>query len=228
MKARGSSGRTCLMPTSTILQIEQLILSRGKQRVAGPLDLSLQRGQRGLVTGPNGSGKTTLVLAIAGLIAPTSGKLLRPERIGFVPQEPEFPLHLRCRDYFRQVLALHGSKRQKPAGAENANSKQATLNDGAVGEQTLRLFELEPFADHRIGELSRGWRQRLNLARGWLMAPDLLILDEPQTALDPVGMETLWKALEQASSSAVLVVAPAKVGCESLAPLVLDLAGVPA
>lgn len=232
MKARGSSGRTCLMPASTLLQIEQLVLSRGKQRVAGPLDLSLQRGQHGLVTGPNGSGKTTLVLAIAGLVAPTSGKLQRPERIGLVPQEPEFPLHLRCADYFRQLLALQGNRpstaemnSQVEEDSQTTTSHGANANQEAQLQKALRLFQLEPFATRRIGELSRGWRQRLNLARGWLAEPELLILDEPQTALDPDGMDTLATALAQASQSAVLIVAPANVGCETLAPLLLELQG---
>jgi ABC-type multidrug transport system ATPase subunit len=220
MKARGSSGRTCLMSASTILQFEQLVLSRGKQRVAGPLDLSLPRGQHGLVTGPNGSGKTTLVLAIAGLMAPTSGKLLRPERIGLVPQEPEFPLHLRCSDYFRQLLALQGKAARR---ADETDTKSALAQDGTQIQKALRLFQLEPFAKRRIGELSRGWRQRLNLARGWLAEPELLILDEPQTALDPSGMAALTAALAEDTQTAALIVAPAGVGCESLAPLVMEL-----
>jgi len=194
------------MSDSTVLRFEQLVLSRSKQRVAGPLDFSLSRGERGLVSGPNGSGKTTLVLAIAGTVAPTSGNLIKPDHIGLVPQEPEFPLHLTCRTYFSQLLALTGS------------------GPGDIRE-TLQLFGLEPFADRRIGELSRGWRQRLNLARAWLAQPDLLVLDEPQTALDPTGMATLAKALDSIPDTTVLIVAPEGVGCCSLAPLKQNLTG---
>jgi ABC-type multidrug transport system ATPase subunit len=210
------------MPASTLLQIEQLVLSRGKQRVVGPLDLQLQRGQCGLVTGPNGSGKTTLVLAIAGLIAPTAGKLTRPTQIGLVPQEPEFPLHLRCDDYFRQLLALHG---KTPNRSTSATENPPSHHVGTQIQAAFRLFQMEPLATRRIGELSRGWRQRLNLARGWLGQPELLVLDEPQTALDPDGMQTLTAALAQSSQTATLIVAPAGVGCEVLAPVVLQLQG---
>ncbi|MCP4092168.1 MAG: ATP-binding cassette domain-containing protein [Planctomycetes bacterium] len=201
------------MSSSAVLRFEQLVLSRGKKRVAGPLDLSLQAGERGLVTGPNGSGKTTLVLAVAGLIAPGGGKLSTPKRIGLAPQEPEFPLHQSCSFYFRQLLALGSTPASEQAGAL---------------KRSLELFQLQEFADRPIGELSRGWRQRLNLARAWLGEPQLLVLDEPQTALDPSGMDSLTNALDALAKSAVLIVAPEGVGCCDLAPLVLDLkSGVP-
>lgn len=196
------------MSSSAVLRFEQLVLSRGKKRVAGPLDLTLNQGVRGLVTGPNGSGKTTLVLAVAGLIAPGGGKLITPKRIGLAPQEPEFPLHQSCSFYFRQLLALG----KTPASQQKAALKRA-----------LELFHLQEFADRPIGELSRGWRQRLNLARAWLDEPELLVLDEPQTALDPDGMASLTSALDSLSNSAVLIVAPEGVGCCDLAPLILNL-----
>ncbi|MDP7061728.1 MAG: ATP-binding cassette domain-containing protein [Planctomycetota bacterium] len=196
------------MSSPAVLRFEKLVLSRGKKRVAGPLDLTLRAGERGLVSGPNGSGKTTLVLAVAGLLAPGSGKLYAPARIGLAPQEPEFPLHHSCSFYFRQLLAL-GSM---PAAEQ-----------GAALQRALELFHLQEFADRPIGELSRGWRQRLNLARAWLGEPQLLVLDEPQTALDPDGMASLTTALESLSQSAVLIVAPEGVGCCDLAPLALNL-----
>lgn len=219
MHARGSNSRTCPMSANPILQFEQLVLSRGKQRVAGPLDLSLMAGERGLVSGANGSGKTTLVLAIAGLIKPTSGRLERPARIGLVPQEPDFPLHLSCHSYFQQLLGLGGRDHSSGSTTNKSTSSNQQLS------QALQLFGLEDVAKRPIGELSRGWRQRLNLARGWLSEPSLLILDEPQTALDPDGMAALTAALASLRQTAVLIVAPAGVGCQNLAPLVLDLSG---
>jgi ABC-type multidrug transport system ATPase subunit len=194
------------MDATDTLRLEQLVLSRGGGHVAGPLDLQLARGERGLVLGPNGSGKTTLVLTIVGAMPPGSGTLLRPQQVGLVPQEPDFPLHLRCADYFRQLLAL---------GAHSATAADVA--------DALRRFGLEAMAGRRIGELSRGWRQRLNLARGWLGRPQLLILDEPQTALDGEGMQDLAAALEDLGDTAVLIVAPDGVGCRGLAPVVLEL-----
>jgi len=215
------------MSTTPVLRFEQLILSRGKQRVAGPLDLSLMTGKRGLVSGPNGSGKTTLVLAIAGLLKPTSGKLERPARIGLVPQEPDFPLHLSCHAYLLQLLGLGGGNNScgTGIGSTNGNATSKSSNYSHQINQALQLFGLEGVAKRPIGELSRGWRQRLNLARGWLSEPSLLILDEPQTALDPDGMAALTAALAGLRNTAVLIVAPEGVGCQNLAPLVLNLAG---
>ena len=117
-------------------------------------------------------------------------------------------MHQSCSFYFRQLLAL-GSTR--------------TSEQTAAMERALELFQLQDYANRPIGELSRGWRQRLNLARAWLAEPDLLVLDEPQTALDPDGMKSLTAALESLSNSAVLIVAPEDVGCCDLAPLILNL-----
>lgn len=196
------------MTQSPVLQVQQLGLSRGGRRLITPLDLQLFAGECGLLHGGNGSGKTTFMETLCGLLPTTEGKVQHIGRIGYVPQEPSFPDHLTCTDYLNQLhqLSGRGKAKRKPEV-----------------EHALHQFQLQKHALDRIGSLSRGWRQRMNLARAWLGAPELLLLDEPQTALDPSGMSALKEAVDQSKESAILIVAPQGVGCDELAPLIAKL-----
>ena len=191
------------MTRTPVLQVDGLCLQRGGRRLAGPLTLTLQAGERALLRGGNGSGKSTFMHTLAGLLATVEGKVLVHGRTGYAMQEPAFPGAMRCGLYLRELHALGGH------GLEAC--QDAVRN-------ALQRFQLEEHAAARIDSLSRGWRQRLNLARAWLGQPELILLDEPQTALDPAGMRALADAVESTSDSAILIVAPEGVGCDSLAP----------
>lgn len=196
------------MSNPPLLELDGLSLGRAGRTVAGPLTLRFSAGEKGLLLGANGSGKTTLVETLCGQRRPLGGTMKVPSRLGLVPQEPAFPKHLKVMDYLRQLVALRG---------ESARAVEQV-------HQALQRFALEADGERRIGQLSRGWRQRLNLARAWLGQPDLLLMDEPQTALDPDGMEALAGAIESRGEMAVLIVSPPGVGCEDLAPVLLELA----
>ena len=196
------------MTQTPILQVQKLGLRRGGRRLIAPLDLQLHTGERGLLHGGNGSGKTTFMETLCGLLPTVEGSVHHVGRIGYVPQEPSFPDHLRCTDYLLQLHQLEGRGRAK---------RKAEV------EIALNQFQLQNHASDRIGSLSRGWRQRMNLARAWLGTPELLLLDEPQTALDPSGMLALQQAIDQAESCAILIVAPQGVGCDDLAPVIAKL-----
>lgn len=191
------------MSALPVLQVDALVLHRGDRRLAGPLDLQLHAGSRGLLRGGNGSGKTTFMHSLAGLLPIEEGSISVQGRVGYAMQEPRFPEDQCCATYLRQLHALLGGNRKQREEAVSV---------------ALERFQLQPYAKSRIGNLSRGWRQRLNLARAWLGEPQLLLLDEPQTALDPDGMRALAGAIDSSPESAVLIVAPEGVGCDTLAP----------
>ncbi len=191
------------MSTATALILDNLVLHRGGKRLLGPLSLNLAAGQKGYLAGGNGAGKTTLMETICGFLPTVEGRIQTATPLGYVPQEPLFPLHLHCQDYLTQLFHL-GCNR-------SMNCTQAV-------QEALHRFQLAAYGKHPIARLSRGWRQRLNLAQAWLGNPQLLLLDEPQTALDPEGMDCLQAAIQQ-TTAAVLIVAPEKSGCSKLAPL---------
>jgi heme ABC exporter ATP-binding subunit CcmA len=149
----------------------------GRKRALRPLDLELPRGSFLLVTGPNGSGKTTLLRLIAGLAAPSNGELhvdVDRGRLGYLGHEP-----LLYRDLTAQEnLDLYGRLYRVP----ERGPRIAALLD---------RFDLSAVRSERAGSFSRGMVQRLALCRVLLHDPELLVLDEPFTALDADGAELL-------------------------------------
>jgi ABC-2 type transport system ATP-binding protein len=131
------------------------------------------------VIGPNGAGKTTLLSILAGEVRADGGTISRlPHDIGWVPQQP----------------ALYG----RLTVAENlrlfARLERSPDVEGAVARMLVQAG-LEERANDRVETLSGGNRQRVNVAIGLLSEPDVLLLDEPSTALDPRQRERLWEFL---------------------------------
>ena len=165
----------------------------GAKRVLHGVDLDVARGGFLVVTGPNGSGKTTLLRLIAGLAAPTSGELavdLERARLGYLAHEPLV---------YRELTAL-----------ENLDLYGRLYRIAERRERIgmlLERFGLWHARRERAGSFSRGMLQRLALCRTLLHEPDLLVLDEPFTALDAEGAELLDRELGERVSARTLVVA---------------------
>jgi ABC-2 type transport system ATP-binding protein len=132
--------------------------------------------------GPNGAGKTTTIKTVAGLIFPSSGTVrvfggapsdVRGRaRLGYLPENPAFHDHLTGREALRFLGALSGLS---AAGA----SQRA--------KEVLELTGLTGAADVQVRRYSKGMAQRLGIAQALLHQPELVILDEPMSGLDPVG-----------------------------------------
>ena len=178
-------------------------LSRNFGRVAALRNVSLEVPSGTLLglLGPNGSGKTTLLSILAGFIAPTSGsfQLLGQEdhrqalsRTGSLISRPLLWPHLSCRD---NLLCLQGMYGQDEAG-DQADSLLARVGLDGGG------------ASRKFGQCSTGMRQRLGIATALIGDPDLLLLDEPTTGLDPEGMveiRELIRSLAQESGRTIIM-----------------------
>jgi heme exporter protein A len=155
----------------------------GAKRALRPVDLDVGRGTFLVVTGANGSGKTTLLRLVAGLAAPTGGELevdADRAQLGFLGHEP-----LLYRDLTAvENLDLYGRLYRVPERRER------------VG-MLLERFGLWDARGDRASSYSRGMLQRLALCRTLLHDPDLLVLDEPFTALDAEGAELLDRLLTE-------------------------------
>jgi ABC-type multidrug transport system ATPase subunit len=155
----------------------------GEKRVLRGVDLDVPRGAFALVTGPNGSGKTTLLRIVAGLARPTAGELhvaVAREQIGFLAHDPLVYRELTA----LENLELYGKLYRVPERKER------------IG-MLLERFGLWDARHDRVGAYSRGMTQRLALCRTLLHDPELLILDEPYTALDAQGAELLDAQLDE-------------------------------
>ncbi|PCH80801.1 MAG: hypothetical protein COB96_03115 [Planctomycetota bacterium] len=193
--------------TDFALRLDELSLNRGNKRLFQSLSLEMSVGESGVIVGANGSGKTSLALAICGLLKPRAGSVKVLGRVAFCPQDPCFAGELSCREYLRQLAAL--------------GSTAPRLVKTQV-EDALNTFGLHDWCDHKIGSLSRGWQQRLNLARAWLGGPELVVLDEPHTALDPEGIALLKEAIESQRMTALLL-SPPGTPTATLAPTIMEL-----
>jgi heme ABC exporter ATP-binding subunit CcmA len=165
----------------------------GHRRALAPVDLEVGRGEFLVVTGPNGSGKTTLLRLVAGLAAPTGGSLdvdAGRAALGYLGHEP-----LLYRDLTAvENLDLYGRLYRVPERRER------------IGMQLERhgLWEVR---NERVGSYSRGMTQRLALCRALLHEPQLLVLDEPFTALDAEGAELLDRQLADVAGEATVLLA---------------------
>ena len=160
----------------------------GGQRVLGPVDLEVARGESLVVVGPNGAGKTTLLRLLAGLLAPSAGEVRfegRPvagysrkglaRRIAYVPQLRPVRVPLTVEEMVLLGRYPHLGALQLAPGRRDFE---------AVAE-ALRLAEIEPLRHRPVDELSGGERQSVYIAAALAQEAELLVLDEPTTHLDP-------------------------------------------
>jgi ABC-type multidrug transport system ATPase subunit len=147
------------------------------------ISLALEPGTLTQLRGGNGSGKSTLLRVACGFSRPTSGRVHRGfGALGFVPDRALPPARMAARDYLDRLGRLAGMKASEigPAAAE-------------ITEQ----LGLDPGLDGRIGELSRGNQRKVLLAQALMRPADLLVLDEPFTALDANAATALATILRE-------------------------------
>ncbi len=154
----------------------------GRRVALERVSIEVRPGEVTAVCGGDGAGKTTLLRALAGGVRPASGRVHRPERarIGYVAGVSGLYADLSVDENIAFVAAAYGLH-----GADHAARTRALL--GRIG--------LEGTGDRLAGRLSGGMRQKLAFALAMLHKPDLLILDEPTTGLDPVSRAELWRLI---------------------------------
>ncbi len=135
-------------------------------------NVALAGGEVVALVGPNGAGKSTLLAILAGSLEPSEGTVERPERVGWVPQRAAHYGRLTALENLRLFAALEGV----PA---------------ARADELAAEFELP--AATRAASLSVGNRQRLDVALSLLSSPQVLLLDEPTSSLDPGQRERVWR-----------------------------------
>ena len=165
----------------------------GRKRVLRGVDVAVPVGGFALVTGPNGSGKTTLLRMLTGLAVPTRGDLVvgaDRSRVGYLAHEPLVYRELTA----VENLDLFGRLYRVPERRER------------IG-MLLERFGLWEARNERVSTYSRGMTQRLALCRAFLHEPDLLVLDEPYSALDEDGAGLLDRELDGLAGATTFVVA---------------------
>ncbi|GLX00908.1 ABC transporter [Microtetraspora sp. NBRC 16547] len=165
------------MPVMTaVVRTEGLTKFYGRRRGLENLDLEIQPGEVFGYLGPNGAGKTTTIRLLLDVIRPTSG---RAEILGLDPRDSRVRARI---GYLPGELALEGREKAR-AYLEFMAGVRGGLRRGRIEELAERL---EADLSVRMGELSKGNKQKIGLIQAFMHDPELLILDEPTSGLDPL------------------------------------------
>jgi len=162
-----------------MVSIQDLYKTFGKNQVLCGVDLNIKKGGIFAVLGPNGSGKTTLIKCILGMVLPNKGTIRIQDQniknnseyrhqIDYLPQIANFPSNLKVSELIKMIKDL----------------RSKTNED----KQLIELFKLEPFMDKKLGTLSGGTKQKVNIVLTFMFDSPLIILDEPTSGLDPISL----------------------------------------
>jgi Cu-processing system ATP-binding protein len=181
-----------------MVSIQNLHKKFGKNEVLVGVDLNIAEGGILAVLGPNGSGKTTIIKSILGMVIPDKGTITVLEqniknnsayrnKIDYLPQIANFPSNLKVKEIITMIKDLRGKTAQD--------------------EQLINLFKLEPILDKKLGTLSGGTKQKVNLVLTFMFDSPLIILDEPTSGLDPISLIRLKDLIqaEKAKGKTILI-----------------------
>ncbi len=171
-----------------MVSIQNLHKRFGKNIVLRGIDLTIKEGGIFAVLGPNGSGKTTLIKTILGMVIPKKGTIEVLEQnikknasyrhqIDYLPQIANFPSNLKVKELIRMIKDLRGK----------------TDRD----QELIKRFQLEPFLNKKLGTLSGGTKQKVNILLTFMFDSPLIILDEPTTGLDPISLIHLKEIIQK-------------------------------
>jgi ABC-2 type transport system ATP-binding protein len=184
-----------------MIQVDGLHKLYGEFPAVQGLSFSVRPGEVLGLVGPNGAGKTTTIRSIAGIIIPTSGRIeiaghdLRTDPVAaksalaFIPDEPHLFEYLTVEEHLRFVARLY---------------RLGDVSDRIPG--LLAELDLSDKQSALPGELSRGMKQKLAIACGLLHDPQALLLDEPLTGLDPVGIRRMKKTITGRAAGGTAVI----------------------
>lgn len=172
-----------------MIEVNKIYKKFGKNEVLKGIDLIIDQKGVFAVLGPNGSGKTTLIKCILGMVLPNEGTINVDgesiaknweyrRKIDYLPQIANFPTNLTVQELFKMIKDLRNR------------------NDADVMPYVKR-FGLEPYLDKKLGNLSGGTKQKVNLVLTFVFDSPIIILDEPTTGLDPVALIILKEMINE-------------------------------
>lgn len=185
-----------------MVSLQHISKSFGSQKVLNDVSLEIPAGQIVGLLGPNGAGKSTLMKILIGLWSADSGTVSAPSRIGYLPENNPLYEDMYVTEYLSFMAGLTSVS---PKGGLSGEAGLYSVSEAVSA--LIELVGLSPERHKHIRELSKGYRQRVGLAQALLGDPELLILDEPTTGLDPnqlVEIRALIKSLSGESRSVIL------------------------
>ena len=178
--------------SSCVLSTTELCFTYGGRNTVDRVNLQLQAGTLSALVGPNGAGKSTLLHLLEGRLKPSQGTVNSNKPIGLMPQRAaidwSFPITA------RDMVQLGASRKGKATAVDHCDELLERVGMGAMGGR-------------RLNQLSGGQQQRVLLARALMQQTEILLLDEPCSAIDPPTREHLLKVMrDQAEAGQTLLV----------------------
>lgn len=172
-----------------LLEVNQLTKQFGPHKAVDDVSFTLKEHTSTALIGPNGAGKTTILSMLTGLLKPTLGTVTMPltktkdirSVIGFLPQYPQYYSWLTALEYTEMMAKLSG-----------VPAKHAKLES----QKVLEFVGLHDALQKKTAAFSGGMKQRLGIAQALVHKPKLLLLDEPVSALDPIGRREILNLLK--------------------------------
>lgn len=183
----------------SLVTAQDLTKAYNNTNVVENLSFSLQEGKCVALLGPNGAGKTTTLKMLAGFIQPTSGTItfdvqsLSDDFRNYVGYLPQFPVFYRWMTGYEFLVYV----------GELANLSKKKASEKA--DELLELVNLKDFKKMRISKYSGGMKQRLGIAQALIHSPKLIILDEPVSALDPIGRREVLNLMRELKKDATIL-----------------------
>jgi ABC-2 type transport system ATP-binding protein len=181
-----------------LVEVSHLTRRYGKRQAVRDISFTIRRGEVLGFLGPNGAGKTTTMQVLSGNLAPTSGTVriaghdiladprAAKSQIGYLPEQPPLYRELTVDEYLDYCARLNRVARTAVAGARDAAKEKCGLADAG-----RRL----------IGNLSKGYQQRVGLAQAIIHLPPVVILDEPTVGLDPIQIREIRELIRDLGRS---------------------------
>ena len=183
------------------ITVENITKIYGSQKALDHVSFSINEGEIVGLLGPNGAGKSTLMKIITCFIPPTSGNvevygnnifdnpLAIRQNIGYLPEHNPLYLEMYVREFLEFVAGIYNLGKQ---------TKQRV-------EEIIELTGLTKEANKKIGQLSKGYRQRVGIAQALIHDPKVLILDEPTTGLDPNQLEEIRQLIKKVGQTKIVM-----------------------
>nr|WP_202412569.1 ABC transporter ATP-binding protein [Halobacillus litoralis] len=178
--------------------MKNLTKTFGKENAVKNITFDLSQGKCVALLGPNGAGKTTTLKMIAGLMHPSSGQVelssgggddIR-KYIGYLPQHPQFHNWMTGKEFLQYVARL---------------SRISKLESIKLAEELVERVGIADAKNRKISSYSGGMKQRLGIAQAMIHKPSVLLLDEPVSALDPIGRRDVLNLMEELKQEATLL-----------------------
>ncbi|PSL48855.1 protein involved in gliding motility GldA [Chitinophaga niastensis] len=183
------------------IQVSELSKVYGEQRAVDAISFELKKGEITGFLGPNGAGKSTTMKMITGFLPPTSGKasvcgfdiveqsLEVRKRVGYLPESNPLYYDMYIKEFLEFIAGIHQLGK--------ASSQRIT--------EVINLTGLQPERHKKIGALSNGYKQRVGLAHALLHDPEVLILDEPTTGLDPNQLADIRQLIKELGANKTVI-----------------------